>query len=222
MRFPTKPDERLFLLAEQLNPDTPVVFFDYDGVFNPLNVVDQWVGEGEPSTLDYVFRDPKKWEVVELPVDGSTHYNPDCTGEADHEDRTYVVKWSSELVEELNWLVSSSKVQVVWLTTWRQDVNTLVPLMGLETGVTWLPWRKSGAGVQTVGKAQALAEFLDVFKTVHGQEARYVWVDDQETGAFLPPSSLKLPYRGVILQPQSEYGLSRAQGETMRRDLQAR
>lgn len=212
-----KPDERLFALAEQLDPAKPVAFFDYDGVFNPLNFEDRWVGEGVPSTLDYVFRDPKKWELVELPVSASTHYPPDREDEADHEGRTYAVRWSSELVDAVNTLVSSSGMQVVWLTTWRQDVETLVPMMGLEVGTVWLPWRSNGSGVQTVGKAQALMEFLEVLKETHGQEMRYIWVDDQETSGFLPPGHLQLPYRGVILQPQSQYGLSRTQVDTIRK-----
>jgi len=56
-----------------------LLFFDFDGVLNPVPFERNWIGTGEISELDVIFANPAKWETVELPINPDIFFAPDMT-----------------------------------------------------------------------------------------------------------------------------------------------
>ena len=204
-----------------LKGDTPIMYCDFDGVINALNRFPEWNDpNSKPTELDYIFQDPTKWHVETYPVPNDTHYAPDNEQEVEFRGRQYIIQWSSELIEELNSIINSQKINFVWLTTWKEYTDSLLnDLLGLNvlTG-SWLNFPQRGGGFS--GKLEAL---IDLTSTVPNSPP-FVWVDDEDTRGLENhdnPENTRLAdmtgTKTLVIQPNPDYGISRKEIESIKK-----
>lgn len=86
-----------------------VLVVDFDGVFNCV----RYQGRANSDFFE---------EEV---------YLADDIGEGTDGNEIYTLRWSTELVQEINAIASDPTVQVLWLTTWRENMGDIFLLLGL-------------------------------------------------------------------------------------------
>lgn len=216
------------LLNENVTVDgtKPLIFLDFDGVINPLNRFPKWVGEGEPTELDHIFIDPKKWVPDEIPVPETEFYAPNRAEVVEFHGREYHIQWSDELVAELNDIITDGNVQIIWLTTWREYTDALLnELLGLHVPQgSWMDFPRRGGGFS--GKVESIG---DLYQRLDPKPP-FVWLDDQETHAFAnywegeiseanAYLSNQLATTGLVIEVQGTYGISRDEIAAVRKFL---
>lgn len=167
----------------------PLLLMDFDGVFNALNTYWAWVGEGKPNELDYVYQQPPNWELKTDEVDGSLFFTPDREVVVPFDDFKVKVQWSTELVHNINRLIAYDLVDFVWLTTWKEQTDTvLTPLLGLDIDLgRWVPsTANSGRRFfmhnydhNQEGKWVALQEYMDI--NYPDERPPIIWFEDVTT-----------------------------------------
>lgn len=216
---------------------TPLLFMDFDGVWNPINSYRVWCGEGEPTDLDYAvaesFGDSKNWRTEQYPIDNETHYTPDRNKVVKFQtSRAVFIQWSTELVEEMNQLIHSQALEYWWLTTWKHDAELILnPEMKLDAKPTnWIDEPVSTYSrnffidhydhLQT-GKWLALKEFYQ--KIPKNQRPPFIWIDDVATAfyenAYNPTNkraSEELGVECLVIQTDQVHGISREQMSMVR------
>lgn len=90
-----------------------VVALDFDGVINPFALVG-------PGKKYYPTN-----HLVYVP-------NPYFTENSEDEPVDYPIRWSDNLISEINSLVQNEDTALVWLTTWKQYAGTLSKMVGIE------------------------------------------------------------------------------------------
>lgn len=199
----------------------PVILYDFDGVINPLNFIREWIGEGEPSQLDYILRDPSSWRMRREPVDSIDYFGNDreATVMETASGKDFHIQWSSELVGAINSLISEDTARHVMLTTWEEDsVSKLNPLMGLNiseyissTSSTGHRFYLNSYDHYQAGKRIALQGWLE---DEYGQnKPPIIWFDDVATYYWRHPDSaseLGVPFLKAFLT-QEDKGISRAE-----------
>lgn len=167
-----------------------VAFFDIDGVLNAFPFDRRWVG---PSTkglgmYDFALHDPKNWKDYELEVDPEAYFVLDQKRTFDYPSqyggspRRLVLRFSSELIERINVLIDSDMIDFYWLTTWRENAQSLAaPLFGMDSSLPSLMWYARGMSDYTQsGKANAIEQFY-----AGSESRRFVWIDDVATENYL-------------------------------------
>jgi hypothetical protein len=156
---------------------------DFDGVLNPIPFEKEWVGpEHDVSAFGFEMIDPKNWKTVQREIDADVYFMPDRTEKVTVSDElgyesTYIIRWSTELVERISELVESGAIEFLWLTTWRQNAqDALAPLLGFDPGWKHLPWQSRRSDYDHVGKLIALEDVID-----KGEDRPVVWIDDVAT-----------------------------------------
>lgn len=137
------------------------------------------------------------------------------------EPKTYALQWSSEIVKNFNKLLKDPRIQVVWLTTWREDMGDVVYRMGLKSKreMVYLPW---GAGSKNKGdqawKSIALSDFMAGVNTGSKSDepgAHLVWVEDYVLDKSRLDWRNDLPApefddtTSLLIAPNEDYGISR-------------
>lgn len=178
---------------------TKIIVLDFDGVINPLSA----------GTLGKKYFPTDRAAVV-----GNPHHADNPT----EEPPSYMVKWSTKLVEELGKILSDSDAVVVWLTTWKQHAGTLAAMMGLAPNAAqfFLDFGAPGVAHPPQGdKKPALENWLDASSLLAGKSSqpgagvKIVWVDDDVLqGSYA--GVVKHKYDGCLLTiaPNSMKGLS--------------
>lgn len=147
---------------------TKIIVLDFDGVLNPLSA----------GTLG-----KKHFPTDRAAVVGNPHHANNPT----EEPPSYMVKWSTKLVGELNGILSGSDAVAVWLTTWKQHAGTLAAMMGLAPNNPqfFLDFGAPGVAHPPQGdKKPALENWLDASSLLAGKLSqpgagvKIVWVDD--------------------------------------------
>lgn len=208
----------------------PLLVFDFDGVFNPLNHYLEWVGEGKPTELDYIFQTTGKWKVSFTEVSNETHFAPDRTEKVEFEGKPVHISWSTELIAEVNNIIASEVADVMWLSTWRDKTGTVLnPTLGVNLSVdAWVPpTHRSGNRYFTDsydyhqrGKWFALQDFFALMPTA--EKPPVAWFDDvatlglenfEETTNNVVSNDFNVPALVFLTDPES--GISRAQWAAM-------
>ena len=191
---------------------TKIIVLDFDGVLNPLSA----------GTLGKKYFSTDRAAVVE---------NPHHVGNPSGEPPSYMVKWSTKLMGELNGILSDNDAVVVWLTTWKQHAGTLAAMMGLVPNAAqfFLDFGAPGVAHPPQGdKKPASENWLDassllVDKLSHpGAGVKIAWVDDDVLqGSYA--GMVKHKYDGCLLTiaPNSMKGLSVHQVGQIRRFMGA-
>lgn len=203
----------------ELTGNKPYLFLDFDGVFNALNSERVYVGKEPLTELKMIFRDPKEWEIETHPISESSHYPPDREAAVELRNREYLVQWSSEMISELNEILSNDKVIPIILSTWRQvGAEKLMPLMGLNVPETnWLDFNNSTLNAFEAGKFMALEHLYSGLAKEGNPTPPFIWVDDNAThyyhNLYNPEEQLIAHEWGastsLIVKPDARTGISR-------------
>jgi hypothetical protein len=181
------------------NGVSKVMVLDFDGVLNPLSA----------GTLG-----KKHFPTDHAAIVGNPHHANNPSGEPP----SYMVKWSTGLVGELNGILSDSDAVMVWLTTWKQHAGTLAAMMGLSpsTPQFFLDFGAPGvAHPPQRDKKPALENWLDASSLLAGKLSqpgagvKIAWVDDEVLQGVYA-GVVKHKYDGCLLTiaPNSMKGLS--------------
>lgn len=144
-----------------------VVVLDFDGVVNPFALV----GSGKkyyPTN-----------HLVYVP-------NPYFTEGSEDEPVGYPIRWSDNLVSEINSLVQKEDTALVWLTTWKQYAGTLSKMVGIEPSGQQFYLNFGGDGENHPAqsdKKPAMENWLAdctliQSDSVTDHDVKVVWVDD--------------------------------------------
>lgn len=202
----------------------PLIVFDFDGVFNPLNRHLSWIGEGSPTEIDHIYPTTDKWEVVEDAISNETHFTPDNEEKVSFEGKSLFIRWSSELVTNVNEVIDSGQADFLWLTTWKGATDTVLnPTLGLHVGSGQFlpPNHRSGNryfvtsyDYYQVGKWLVLQDY---FATLPVEERPpLVWFEDVATTYMnnfdepeLTQVSDELQVPSLVFKTDSNTGISR-------------
>lgn len=132
--------------------------------------------------------------------------------------KNFRIDFSPELVSDFNSLSTRSGTLVVWLTTWREQMEDLFLPMGFSSHppMTYLKWEDGGEMEIHYLKLEPMNDLLSTLK---GTDRKIVWADDY---AFNNQSSQ--PHMGSLTEypllknfiPNPKYGLSRDELKGMR------
>jgi len=162
------------------------MFFDFDGVLNPIPYREVWIGPENVSYNGFEMLNPKNWTVEELTIDPDLYFLPDHTeqiavvNEWSGKEKTYTIRWSSELIDRITALVATGKADFTWLTTWRQRApELLAPLIGIDPTWKHADWQERRSDYAQWGKTEPISEWLG-----SGATEPFVWIDDVATKEF--------------------------------------
>lgn len=203
----------------ELIGNKPYLFLDFDGVFNALNKEAVYVGKEPLSELKMIFRDPKDWAIETYPISEAYHYPPDNEATVELNNKEFLVQWSSEMISDLNEILSSDKVVPIILSTWRQvGAETIMPLMGLNVPASnWLDFNNSSLNAFEAGKFMALDNLYKGLSREGNPTPPFIWVDDNAThyyhNLYNPAEQLIAQEWGaldsLIIKPDARTGISR-------------
>lgn len=115
----------------------------------------------------------------------------------------YTITYSPTLITRLNAL--SEKVEIVFSTTWEEDVKLLAPMIGLPVFPHLELWDHHLGSLG--GKAVAISDYEEKFPAAHT-----IWVDDHNAGLTRHDREIIDEIVGVenmvIIAPMAEIGLS--------------
>lgn len=156
--------------------DTLLVL-DVDGVFNPFY-------SGTFKKSYYNVTDSAKFKFDVVGYRGRV------------KSRSYVLRWSKELVAEVNALVSLPNVRIVWLTTWHERMAEVELAFGINpvNESASLAWGIDSSSLQS-SKVLAFRNLIRAGDKAWRDRLRVVWVDDT---LFASPSPQVLMYNGTF------------------------
>lgn len=202
---------------------TKFLYLDFDGVINSFR---------RSGTFKKEFFSPDNRRF---------HPNPTYVENSrPREPQKYELQWSTEMIDKLSVLLGNEDTQLIWLTTWRQYMASVVKRIGLTSTREqfYLPWgdihqddhyKKIGAfmGYTTPSSVnphsnyshplQALLE-PPVTPITPNLEWRAVWVDDVlfPLGGYAKKHNLGFPDKNLLLiSPDERYGISREELKTI-------
>lgn len=200
----------MFLKSNALDvpSDSPVVFYDFDGVFN-------WHGtsRNQRKKLDDAPGYWKRVSVYAVPPEGAT-------GGWGASGSWYTVEWSGELVHKLKELRKDTNYKWVWLTTWLYNTDKVDYSLGIESDFTavWdaYPSKRMTDDELDAYRYEKKLEFvLDWQKNNPG--VPFVWVDDEATRLWDADKHSVNP--NLVLMPNSDHGLMLPEVTQMREFL---
>lgn len=105
----------------------------------------------------------------------------------------YQINTSVLLGERLQQL----EVDIHWLTTWRDEANTLIaPLAGLPDDLPVVQWGSKIGDASIIGKTNAVSQWAEA-----NPGHPYIWVDDEHDERYLTTD------RSLVIGPNPRHGL---------------
>jgi hypothetical protein len=177
----------------------PLVFSDFDGVFNTF------VSRNKYNKHNDTFGHHRRGDVF----DGR---------------REYSVNWSAELVRKFNTAKDTYSFDVLWLSTWRSLLVTKVDkLIGTHSDgfIDWdadsgLPNRWSANVDAIVSDIRSTRKYAALLDTLRSNPRPFVWVDDEATVKYNPADFvgvLDVPH--LVMATDENYGLLRSDLDTL-------
>lgn len=186
-----------------------VVVLDFDGVVNPFALV----GSGKKYyTTNH---------LVYVP-------NPYFTKSSENEPVDYLIRWSDNLVSEINSLVQKEDTALVWLTTWKQYAGTLSKMIGIEPygQQFYLNFGDSGENHPSQSsKNPAIENWLADSAVLQSESTsdhvvKIVWVDDTVLcGSYAGQVKDMFDNHLMTVAPKSMKGISTHQMNQMKKFL---
>lgn len=186
-----------------------VVVLDFDGVVNPFALVG-------PGKKYYPTN-----HLVYVP-------NPYFTEGSEDEPVDYPIRWSDNLVSEINTLVQEKDTALVWLTTWKQYAGTLSNMVGIEPSGQqfYLNFGDDGKNHPSQSdKKPAMENWLVGSTDLQSESAsdydvKVVWVDDTVLcGSYAGQVKDKFDNHLLTVAPKSMKGISTHQMSQMKKFL---
>ena len=186
-----------------------VLVLDFDGVVNPFDLVGP--GKKYYSTNHLVYAP-----------------NPYFTEGSEDEPVDYPIRWSDNLVSEINSLVQKEDAALVWLTTWKQYAGTLSKMVGIEPSGQqfYLNFGDDGENHPAQSdKKPAMENWLADSAVLQSEStsdhvAKIVWVDDTVLcGSYAGQVKDMFDNHLLTVAPRSMKGISTHQMSQMKKFL---
>ena len=186
-----------------------ILVLDFDGVVNPFALVG-------PGKKYYPTN-----HLVYVP-------NPYFTEISEDEPADYPIRWSDNLVSEINNLVQNENAALVWLTTWKQYAGTLSKMVGIEPSGQqfYLNFGDDGENHPSQSdKKPAMENWLAGSTALQSESAadydvKVVWVDDTVLcGSYAGQVKDKFDNHLLTVAPKSMKGISTHQMSQMKKFL---
>lgn len=186
-----------------------VVVLDFDGVVNTFALVDSGKKYYTTNHLVYV-------------------PNPYFTKSSENEPVDYLIRWSDNLVSEINSLVQKEDTALVWLTTWKQYAGTLSKMIGIEPygQQFYLNFGDSGENHPSQSsKNPAMENWLADSAVLQSESTsdhvvKIVWVDDTVLcGSYAGQVKDMFDNHLMTVAPKSMKGISTHQMNQMKKFL---
>lgn len=137
--------------------------------------------------------------------------------------KNFRIDFSPELVSDFNSLSTRSGTLVVWLTTWREQMEDLFLPMGFSSHLpmTYLKWGTGESQDPHHLKLEAMNGFVSTLK---GTDKKVVWADDYAFDDSCSQGNMSSVMGYPLLKkvtPSPKYGLSRDEFKVMRKFLYA-
>lgn len=93
--------------------------------------------------------------------------------------KSFVIRWSSDLIDDLNDLFADPTAQVIFLTTWRGDMATIVDSLGMKAArpFYFLPWGSASDFYNHFHKIDAAVDFF-TYGDFDPTDVYVHWADD--------------------------------------------
>lgn len=202
-----------------------LLFLDFDGVINitknqsvkyyPVNAGNKnELFEELEESINYNY-----YQVDNIKDVMNVHYTPPLAWLDNPIPRYFSIRWSSEMIEDLNKICSLPHVQVISLTTWRQWMREPCELMGFHPArkVLTLQWGSESPAsklyYKQYYKGSALKEWLS--QGTVGEQMNMVWIDDSvlRTEHLAYRHGLPEPFfdqdNALLIAPMEFRGISR-------------
>lgn len=209
----------------------PLLIFDIDGVLNRIPFEEVYIGPECDHDPRYYWqaggcehrRNMDNWEIRRWKLDPDFF---DDVPEGVHDGLRVHREWqtmlwvSEELRAELKRLEDSGKVDIIFLSMWRENSRYLNGLMGTHFPYLEIPQRFSES--ETGAKHRALFSFLRKVHRNHGSIPPFSWTDDvvtadtfdgtiqQLVGKWLRANGIN-ESANLIFHTEPEEGLKRSQ-----------
>jgi hypothetical protein len=134
-----------------------------------------------------------------------------ATAYSDLRKKSFLIKWSPELIAELN----SLPCDIIMLSTWKdQSVTSIAPLMTLEAE-GFLDWQ-----VWDYDELQFM-KFVSLLEDQIVNPRPFIWIDDEATGAYThaTPEELANFPSHMVIQPEGTLGLTPTHLEQIKKFL---
>lgn len=186
-----------------------VVILDFDGVVNPFALVGPGKKYHPTNHLVYV-------------------PNPYFTEISEDEPVDYPIRWSDNLVSEINSLMQDEDTALVWLTTWKQYAGTLSKMIGIEPygQQFYLNFGDSGENHPSQSsKNPAIENWLADSAVLQSESTsdhvvKIVWVDDTVLcGSYAGQVKDMFDNHLMTVAPKSMKGISTHQMNQMKKFL---
>lgn len=195
---------------------------DFDGV---INIIKNQSVKYYPTGDDGLFEELEEsinynyYQVDNIKDVINVHYTPPLAWLDNPVPRSFSIRWSNEMIEDLNKVCSSPSVQVISLTTWRQWMREPCELMGFKPAreVLTLQWGSdnptSKLYYKQYYKGKALKEWLS--QGTVSEQMSMVWVDDSilRTEHLAYRHGLPEPFfeqdNSLLIAPMESHGISR-------------
>jgi len=189
---------KTFSLSDLPSSVDKFLVMDFDGVFN----VDRPTG-----TFPKQFYNAKQKGLVANPDYDKFQFK------SLRLPKNYEMNFSAELVNDFNVLANDSETAVLWLTTWRGDMDSVVPVLDFESynEMSFLKWGSSNVSANHFHKVDAMVEFMKMLKNAKS-EYHVVWADDVVLADnFKHPllNDVVSDERVLTFAPNPKYGLSK-------------
>lgn len=197
-------------LDSLVNSDvSKVLVLDFDGVVNPFDLVG-------PGKKYYPTN-----HLVYVP-------NPYFTEDSEDEPVDYPIRWSDNLVSEINSLMQDEDTALVWLTTWKQYAGTLSKMVSIKSSGQqfYLNFGDDGENHPSQSdKKPAMENWLAGSTALQSGSAgdhdvKVVWVDDTVLcGSYAGQVKDMFDNHLLTVAPKSMKGISTHQMSQMKKFL---
>ena len=182
----------LLTLPNDLPANRPVVFWDFDGVYN-------WHGTSRNQRKKNQNLLPGYNRRVALYVeDGSLK-------------SWFDVEWSAELVNKVKTLHADTNTTWVWLTTWLNHTHKVDNTLNVTSDYTadWDAYpqgRFTDEQIEAYRNEQKL-KYVTAF-TTRNPDTPWVWVDDSATNLWTPQLNEQATAPHLVLTPDEKWGVN--------------
>lgn len=203
-------------VSEYLNSGIDrLLFLDFDGVLNAFHRTGTYPKEYYDATERFYTPNP--------------YYDPRMrrTPLYDAPER-FEIAYSPELITDLNRVLAEPTVQLIWVSTWNQYIAEPSDKMGVTSHnpEVFLPWDASEDHQNQDKKIPALNTYINLGSEEMDEGAkiegvRAVYIDDTtltpEMLKTYPDPPLRRLKESLLINPESDYGVSREQFQEIQR-----
>lgn len=176
-------------LAEDLPATRPVVFWDFDGVFN-------WHGTSHNQR--------KKNHHLLPGYDSKAEVYADAWGY----NGWFTLEWSAELAKKVATLHDDTNTVWVWLTTWMNHTHKLDTTLGVTSHYTasWDAYPQARLTNDQLNsyRCEQKLKYVTEF-TTKNPTTPWVWVDDQATNLWTPQLDTLATAPHLVLTPAENW-----------------